>query len=235
MHFDGHGSLGEADAGGAGTTVGGRRGSGRSPLTFEGPGPRGLLTFEQPGGGAELVSAERVARVLAAAEVPLVVLNAYQSATIAAQVEAAVATRLLQEGARAVLAMAYSVYTVAAAEFMAAFYERLFAGDRVSEAVAAGRRQLAVLRPCQAGDRLVPLPRRQQPGQVLTKTPPLGQAEEEVIEPGRVPLQRLRRGRTRTASSHLHPPSKAVDSYHRPTTNPPRRQPTPPPDLTNYR
>ncbi|MFF3585532.1 hypothetical protein ACFYX7_53425, partial [Streptomyces mirabilis] len=30
-------------------------------------------------------------------------------------------------------------------------------------------------------------------------------------------------------------PSKAVDSYHRPTTNPTCRQPVPPPDLTNYR
>ncbi|WP_030643894.1 MULTISPECIES: tetratricopeptide repeat protein [Streptomyces] len=144
VHFDGHGSLGEADAGGARTISAGPRSGRRSPLTFHGPGPRGLLTFERPGGGAELVSAERVARVLAAAQVPLVVLNACQSATLAAQVEATVATRLLQEGAGAVLAMAYTVYTVAAAEFMAAFYERLFTGDRVSEAVAVGRRQLAV-------------------------------------------------------------------------------------------
>ncbi|MGW3816611.1 tetratricopeptide repeat protein, partial [Streptomyces sp. NPDC005046] len=69
------------------------------------------------------------------------------------QVEAAVATRLLQEGTAAVVAMAYSVYAVAAAEFMAAFYERLFAGDRVSEAVATGRRRLAQqdLRPSPKG------------------------------------------------------------------------------------
>ena len=38
--------------------------------------------------------------------------------------------------------MAYSVYAVAAAEFMAAFYERLFAGDTVSAAVTAGRQRL---------------------------------------------------------------------------------------------
>jgi len=37
-----------------------------------------------------------------------------------------------------VVAMAYSVYTVAAAEFMTVFYERLFAGDTVNAAVAAG-------------------------------------------------------------------------------------------------
>src|SRR5262249_2521436 len=51
--------------------------------------------------------------------------------------------RLLQQGAASVVAMAYSVYAVAAAEFMAAFYERLFAGDRVADAVAAGRARLA--------------------------------------------------------------------------------------------
>jgi len=38
--------------------------------------------------------------------------------------------------------MAYSVYAVEAAEFMAAFYERLFAGDTVSAAVTAGRQRL---------------------------------------------------------------------------------------------
>jgi len=40
------------------------------------------------------------------------------------------------------VAMAYSVYAVAAAEFMAAFYERLFAGGTVSAAVTAGRQQM---------------------------------------------------------------------------------------------
>jgi tetratricopeptide (TPR) repeat protein len=38
--------------------------------------------------------------------------------------------------------MGYSVYVVAAAEFMAAFYEALFAGRSVGEAVTAGRRRL---------------------------------------------------------------------------------------------
>ena len=38
--------------------------------------------------------------------------------------------------------MAYSVYAVAAAEFMAAFYESLFAGDSVGQAVTAGRKRL---------------------------------------------------------------------------------------------
>ncbi len=53
------------------------------------------------------------------------------------------ATRLLTSGVSAVVAMAYSVYPVAAAEFMAAFYDRLFAGDSVADAVRAGRGRMA--------------------------------------------------------------------------------------------
>ena len=63
-----------------------------------------------------------------------------QAAVQEAGMQAAVATRLLDGGAASVVAMAYSVYAVAAAEFMAEFYEALFAGRTVSEAVAAGRR-----------------------------------------------------------------------------------------------
>ncbi|MEV6002568.1 CHAT domain-containing protein, partial [Streptomyces griseomycini] len=144
VHFDGHGVFGQAPGplGGAGR-----------PVMFRGPGPQGMLAFEKPEGGSDLVAADEVARVLKQAQVPVVVLNACQSAVVGSQVEAAVATRLLQEGTAVVVAMAYSVYAVAAAEFMAAFYERLFAGDRVTEAVAAGRRRLAQqdLRPSPKG------------------------------------------------------------------------------------
>ncbi|WUH95903.1 tetratricopeptide repeat protein [Streptomyces sp. NBC_00433] len=134
VHFDGHGVFGQAPvAGSAG---------GWGAVMYDAPGPRGMLAFEKPGGGSDLVEAGRVAQVLAGARVPVVVLNACQSAQVGSQVEAAVATRLLAEGCASVVAMAYSVYAVAAAEFMTAFYERLFAGDRVTDAVTAGRRQL---------------------------------------------------------------------------------------------
>ena len=71
-------------------------------------------------------------------EIPVVVLNACQSGAVGTEIEAAVATRLLQEGAASVVAMGYTVYAVAAAEFMAAFYERLFAGGGTTEAVGRG-------------------------------------------------------------------------------------------------
>ncbi|MEV2233436.1 tetratricopeptide repeat protein, partial [Streptomyces phaeochromogenes] len=149
VHFDGHGVFGQAPGGGGGGWP--------SSVMFNGPGPQGMLAFEKATGGSDLVPAGRVAQVLKKAQVPVVVLNACQSAVLGSQLEAAVATRLLQEGAGAVVAMAYSVYAVAAAEFMTAFYERLFAGDLLSAAVSAGRQRLDrhPLRPSPKG--LMPL------------------------------------------------------------------------------
>ena len=106
-----------------------------------GPG-EGVLAFERPGGGSDHVGASKVAAVLAEGKVPVVVLNACQSGAVGKELEASVATALLKAGCAAVVAMAYSVYAVAAAEFMAAFYESLFAGASVGQAVTAGRRRL---------------------------------------------------------------------------------------------
>ncbi len=131
VHFDGHGvMLGRPGAG-----PGGR------PAMMSGPG-EGVLAFELPAGGSDLVSASKVALVLAEDRVPVVVLNACQSGAVGKELEASVATALLGAGCAAVVAMAYSVYAVAAAEFMAAFYETLFAGESVGRAVTAGRRRL---------------------------------------------------------------------------------------------
>jgi len=88
------------------------------------------------------VGASKVATVLAEGQVPVVVLNACHSGAVGKELEASVATALLKAGCAAVVAMAYSVYAVAAAEFMAAFYECLFAGVSVGQAVTAGRRRL---------------------------------------------------------------------------------------------
>jgi tetratricopeptide (TPR) repeat protein len=122
VHFDGHGAfLGRRDA----------------------DDGEGTLVFENRDGGADHVTAAALAAALAEARVPVVVLNACQSGAVGKELEAAVATRLLREGVAAVVAMAYTVNAVAAAEFMAAFYETLFAGGTVTEAVTAGRRQMS--------------------------------------------------------------------------------------------
>lgn len=130
VHFDGHGRA----AGDAGSSA--------LPVTKDRPVAEAMLVFEREGGGSHAVPVSIVADVIRQAEVPVVVVNACQSGALGKKVEAAVATRLLQEGCAAVVAMAYNVYAVAAAEFMAVFYERLFAGDTISAAVSAGRRRL---------------------------------------------------------------------------------------------
>ena len=135
VHFDGHGAMpGRAAAGGG--TAGGR------PGMMSGPG-EGVLAFERQGGGSDPIGASQVAAVLVEGRVPVVVLNACQSGAVGKELEASVATALLTSGCAAVVAMAYSVYAVAAAEFMAQFYESLFAGGSVGQAVTAGRRRLS--------------------------------------------------------------------------------------------
>jgi tetratricopeptide (TPR) repeat protein len=134
VHFDGHGEMPRPGTG--------RSESDRRTRATRGASLEGELAFELPGGGSDFVPASKIAAALVRGQVPVVVLNACQSGAIGKELEATVATRLLQEGAAAVVAMAYRVYAVAAAEFMAVFYERLFAGDTVSAAVTAGRRRL---------------------------------------------------------------------------------------------
>ncbi|MCW2890547.1 MAG: hypothetical protein JWO75_36 [Actinomycetia bacterium] len=133
VHFDGHGAM-------LGRPTGGGSIAGRPALmTSSG---EGVVAFEKPGGGSDHVGASKVAQVLADGKVPVVVLNACQSGAVGKELEASVATALLKSGCAAVVAMAYSVYAVAAAEFMAAFYESLFSGASVGRAVTAGRKRL---------------------------------------------------------------------------------------------
>ena len=133
VHFDGHGVMPGRVGGGA--VIGGRQ------AIMTGPG-EGALVFEQSTGGSDQVGASRVAAALAECKVPVVVLNACQSGAVGKELEASVATALLKAGCAAVVAMAYNVYAVAAAEFMAEFYESLFAGESLGQAVTAGRRRL---------------------------------------------------------------------------------------------
>jgi len=133
LHFDGHGVFSGRSA---------------SPDMFDVPGDagEGVLLFESDAGEAGVkVPASGFAQVIKRAQVPLVVLNACQSAAMGGEESttgATVATRLLEEGVRSVVAMSHTVYAVAAAEFMAAFYDALFQGRSVLEATTAGRLQL---------------------------------------------------------------------------------------------
>ncbi|MEO0760461.1 MAG: CHAT domain-containing protein, partial [Pseudomonadota bacterium] len=132
VHFDGHGVFSKTAVAAQG-------------MFDAGPAAeRGFLVFESDDGGSEghAVPAGDFAQVMRRAGVPLVVLNACQSAMQGgadSTTGASVATRLLEEGMRAVVAMSHSVYAVAAAEFMAAFYDALFEGRSVGAAMTAGR------------------------------------------------------------------------------------------------
>jgi tetratricopeptide (TPR) repeat protein len=145
VHFDGHGAMpGPAMVDGV---------SPGQSAVLPGLG-EGTLSFELPGWGSHPVRASKVAAALARGKVPVVVLNACQSGAMGKDLEASVATALLSAGCAAVVAMAYSVYAVAAAEFIASFYEALFAGMSVGQAVTAGRKRLHVRdgRPSPKGD-----------------------------------------------------------------------------------
>ena len=140
--------------------------------------------------------------MLAEGKVPVVVLNACQSGAVGKELEASVATALLKAGCAAVVAMAYSVYAVAAAEFMAAFYESLFAGESVGP--GGHRRPQAPVRA-----RRPPEPEgRHAAGRLAGPGPlpaPRGPLPRRPAPPARPPRRRWTRPWTRSAPPRPEP------------------------------
>ena len=68
---------------------------GSRPNMMTEPG-EGVLAFEKPGGGADLVEAWKVAQVLHEGKVPVVVLNACQSGAVGKALEGVTSQRLPQ-------------------------------------------------------------------------------------------------------------------------------------------
>ena len=118
VHFDGHGVYDE--------TIG-----------------LGYLLFEDDAHNSDRVDANRLGTLLYNCGIPLMTLNACQSA---AQKEAnpyaSVAARLIRACVGSVLAMNYSVLVVAAQKFVGAFYRGLVEGATIGQAVERGRREL---------------------------------------------------------------------------------------------
>jgi hypothetical protein len=130
LHFDGHGAYGEG-------------GGHPSPHQFR--ASQGCLVFEDKNFAPDPKSARDLSALLHEYAVPVVVLNACQSATLDDQAQdafATVATALLQSGMRSVVAMAYSLYVSGAQVFLPEFYRRLFESGSVAEGVRAGRQQM---------------------------------------------------------------------------------------------
>lgn len=93
-------------------------------------------------GAPTRVTAAELGDLLEKYAVPLVVLNACQSAMLQGGADnpiASIATGMLSHGVPAVVAMAYSLYVRGAQAFLPAFYQTLFASGDVVEAVRCGR------------------------------------------------------------------------------------------------
>ncbi len=105
----------------------------------------GALCFEKGDEHAfevksDLVGASRLGDLLAAYEVPLVILEACHGAEIGPDPAfRSVAPRLLQAGVGSVLAMSHAVHVEATRTLLERFYQALVGGATVGEALEAGR------------------------------------------------------------------------------------------------
>ena len=122
VHFDGHGVY--------------DRQQGLGGLCFE------ALDGERPDERPlDLVYADRLAGLFRKHRIPLVFLDACQTA-VEATPTASVAAKLLDEGVTSVVAMSHSVLVETARRFVAAFYAELARGARVGRAMLAGQQAL---------------------------------------------------------------------------------------------
>ena len=124
VHFDGHGVY--------------DRRLGLGGLCFEDPadqghGERRTLDF---------VDAARLAGLVREHRIPLVFLEACQSAVTELDPTASVAARLLDEGVTSVVAMSHSVLVETARRFVQQFYAELARAARVGSAMLAGQQAL---------------------------------------------------------------------------------------------
>lgn len=120
VHFDGHGA-------------------------YQTDQQQGVLLFENDAGEANSVNADTLATLLHEHRIPVMILNACQSAQIDGQAEdafASVAASLLKAGIRSVVAMGYVLYVGGAKHFVPAFYRRLVESGDVGEALRAGRQAM---------------------------------------------------------------------------------------------
>jgi tetratricopeptide (TPR) repeat protein len=157
VHFDGHGTYADpADLAKAGHAVGNLR------LDGGATGRHGFLMFEDPENkdNAEYIDGGKIGKLLTDNGVPVLVLNACQSAYAEAapaptDMAAAgdgraelrgfgsLAQEVIDAGTAGVVAMRYSVYVVTAAQFVAELYRGLAGGQSLGEAVTLARKHLA--------------------------------------------------------------------------------------------
>jgi tetratricopeptide (TPR) repeat protein len=125
VHFDGHGVY--------------DRRVGLGALCFEAPYKNREILQPRV---MELVHAEKLAAELQQYSVPLIYLDACQTAQSTDDPKASVAAKLLQEGVSSVVAMTHSVLVETARRFVESFYRALARGLRVGDAMLAGQKAL---------------------------------------------------------------------------------------------
>ncbi len=116
----------------------------RAPVGAERPSsmPREALARALQKRRTALVHADTLANTLNQHRIPLVFLEACQTAQSEDKINASVAASLLQTGVSSVVAMSHSVLVETARRFVGAFYRSLAAGKRVGSAMLAGQREL---------------------------------------------------------------------------------------------
>jgi tetratricopeptide (TPR) repeat protein len=124
VHFDGHGVF--------------DRRIGLGGLCFEDPRDVGRLAERR----YQIIDAAQMAAVIRERRIPLVFLNACQSAQAEEDPTASVAAKLLDEGVASVVAMSYTVLVETARRFVTAFYQALVGGARVGQAMLTSQQAL---------------------------------------------------------------------------------------------
>ena len=123
IHFDGHGVY--------------NRERGLGALCFEDPRDEDKIENR----ASQLIDAEKLAALMKDYRVPLVFLEACQSAS-EERPNASVAAKLLDEGVTSVVAMTHSVLVETARRFVTKFYSELAEGKRIGTAMLAGQHAL---------------------------------------------------------------------------------------------
>jgi tetratricopeptide (TPR) repeat protein len=124
VHFDGHGVFDKK--------------VGLGGLCFEDPQDIKKLQHRR----SDIIDAKKIAAVVQNHRIPLIFLEACQSAQTEKDPGASVAATLLDQGVASVVAMSHIVLVETARRFVKAFYQQLAQGNPVGEAMLAGRRQL---------------------------------------------------------------------------------------------
>ncbi|MCP4533781.1 MAG: CHAT domain-containing protein, partial [Delftia sp.] len=121
VHFDGHGVFDKR--------------LGLGGLCFEDPRDERKLEKRR----SKIIDAAELAEIMRDYRIPLVFLDACQSAQAEKDPTASVAAALLDQGVASIVAMSHSVLVETARRFVNEFYKTLVAGARVGEAMLAGR------------------------------------------------------------------------------------------------